>query len=198
MDRLSSRFSIGNRLARLSTNWGLPDALARLGLADPSAPLHPGPHPSPIAEEGGPVQQSDQAAMEHQADVDELQLQQQQAPGGSEAWEPTHSAVGGNILQRQSTQQHRQLAACSEAGAFSQPALGMAHGTSDVSGSGADDMSPTRQSPAGQTDPAAPASAPSPAGRAAFASLGNMQSSPLQSELQLLALATVGTHTRSA
>ncbi|KAA6426763.1 MAG: Serine threonine- kinase haspin [Trebouxia sp. A1-2] len=34
MSRLSSRFSIGNRLARLSTNWGVPDALQRLGLVD--------------------------------------------------------------------------------------------------------------------------------------------------------------------
>ena len=56
MSRLSSRFSIGNRLARLSTNWGVPDALQRLGLVDPSAPIHPAqPHrplqPSPIAEQ---------------------------------------------------------------------------------------------------------------------------------------------------
>lgn len=56
MSRLSSRFSIGNRLARLSTNWGVPDALQRLGLVDPSAPIHPAqphrpPQQSPIAEQ---------------------------------------------------------------------------------------------------------------------------------------------------
>ena len=37
LNRLSSRFSIGNRLARLSTNWGLPDALQKLGLVEPHA-----------------------------------------------------------------------------------------------------------------------------------------------------------------
>ena len=53
MNRLSKRFSIGNRLARLSTNWGIPHALQRLGLAEPSACLHPAqPQQSPIAEEG--------------------------------------------------------------------------------------------------------------------------------------------------
>ncbi len=56
MSRLSSRFSIGNRLARLSTNWGVPDALQRLGLVDLSAPIHPAqphrpPQQSPIAEQ---------------------------------------------------------------------------------------------------------------------------------------------------
>ncbi len=56
MSRLSSRFSIGNRLACLSTNWGVPDALQRLGLVDPSAPIHPArphcqPQQSPIAEQ---------------------------------------------------------------------------------------------------------------------------------------------------
>lgn len=65
MSRLSNRFSIGNRLARLSTNWGIPDALQRLGLADPSACLHPAqPQQSPIAEEGPEAadQVTDQAA----------------------------------------------------------------------------------------------------------------------------------------
>ncbi|KAL0034660.1 hypothetical protein WJX77_001494 [Trebouxia sp. C0004] len=56
MSRLSSRFSIGNRLARLSTNWGMPEALQRLGLVNPSAPVHLAqphcpPQQSPIAEE---------------------------------------------------------------------------------------------------------------------------------------------------
>ncbi|KAL0051746.1 hypothetical protein WJX82_001400 [Trebouxia sp. C0006] len=56
MSRLSTRFSIGNHLARLSTNWGVPDALQRLGLIDPSAPVYPAqphrpPQQSPIAEQ---------------------------------------------------------------------------------------------------------------------------------------------------
>ena len=64
MSRLSSRFSIGNRLARLSTNWGVPDALQRLGLVDPSAPIHPAqphrpPQQSPIAEQAS--EESEQA-----------------------------------------------------------------------------------------------------------------------------------------
>ena len=64
MSRLSSRFSIGNRLARLSTNWGVPDALQRLGLVDPSAPVYPAqpqrPHQqSPIAEQAS--EESEQA-----------------------------------------------------------------------------------------------------------------------------------------
>lgn len=173
MDRLSSRFSIGNRLARLSTNWGLPDALARLGLADPSAPLQPALHPSPIAEEGSTPQDSDQAAMDH---VDQSQSQPQQEADRCKAWEPKHLSVGGPSLQRQSPQQHKQPAASDEATSPSQQAL-TTQGASDLSGNGADSVPPARQILANQTISAAPAS---PAGRAAFASLGNTHSSPLR------------------
>lgn len=184
MDRLSSRFSIGNRLARLSTNWGLPDALARLGLADPSAPLQPALYPSPIAEEGSTLQDSDQGAMDH-VDQSQSQPQPQQEADRRKAWEPKHVSVDGPVLQRQTTQQHKQPAASNEATSPSQQAL-TAQRNSGVSDRGADHVPSTGEMLANQTDSAVPASASSPAGRAAFASLGNTQSSPWRrSELSL-------------
>lgn len=195
MDRLSSRFSISNRLTRLSTNWGLPDALARLGLADPSAPLHPGPaQPSPIAEEGGVGPETDQAAVD-QAGLGEQQpqqqeLQQQQVPDACRKFDPRQSTAGGRRLQRWSAQRQH-LTSSSEAKLLSEAALG----SGDVSGNGNDNgdgnADAARQTVAGHTDRAVPGSSSSPAGRAAFASLGNIQSSPLQSKLPQLAQATV-------
>ena len=209
MDRLSSsRFSISNRLARLSSNWGLPDALARLGLADPSAPLHPGPaQPSPIAEEAGAGQEANQAAMDQagsgeqqpqqQQEDQQQQLQpqpqEQQAPDAYIKLDPRQSIAGGKRLQRQSAQQHKHLSASNEGKLLSEAAL-VEKGSSDVSGKGSDggegDADAAKQTAAGHTDPAHPVSSSSPAGRAAFASLGNIQSSPLQSEVQNLAWAT--------
>ena len=218
MDRLSSRFSIGNRLARLSTNWGLPDALARLGLADPSAPLHPGPHLGPphsslIAEEGSVGQKTGQAAAGclQAGREQQQQKQQQQQPLFSHAREPIQSASGGKRLQRRSTQQHKESAASNAAMLFSEPVLSQ-QGASDVSGNGNGDVATAGQTAAddgdgdGDEDEGAakqtaaentglkmPASSSSPVGRAALALLGNVQSSPLQSELPLLAVATICT-----
>ena len=213
MNRLSSRFSIGNRLARLSTNWGLPDALARLGLADPSVPLHPGPHlgpphPSPIAEEGSVGWEAGQAAAgrlqagREQQHREQQQQQQQQAPLFSHAREPIQSASGGKRLQTQSPRQHKESAASNEAMLLSKSVLSE-QGASDVSGKGDGDVATARQTAADDGDGdgvgdedvgtarqtaaentglQVPASSASPAGRAALASLGNVQSSPLQSE----------------
>ena len=89
MHRLSNRFSLGNRLARLSTNWGLPDALQRLGLAEPSAPLHPAPvQPgslqSPIAE----------AASETPSKAPE-EAAEQEAPDEAETLSPAEMRQAG-------------------------------------------------------------------------------------------------------
>lgn len=219
MERLSSsRFSIGN-LARLSTNWGLSDALARLGLADPSAPLHQGPaQPSPIAEEGAAGREANQAAV-NQAGLGEQQPQQQkdqqqqlqpqpqqeqeqQAPDPYRKLYPRQSTAGGKRLQRRSAQQHNHLTASSEAKLLSEAAL-VEKGSSNVSGNGSDEgdsnADAARQTAAGHTDPGAePGSSSSPAGRAAFASLGNTQSRPLQSKLPYLKQATVCRHHHSA
>lgn len=84
MSRLSNRFSIGNRLARLSTNWGIPDALQRLGLAEPSACLHPAqPQQSPIAEDG--PEAADQAAD---------QAAEQEVAAGADRASPDAAAAG--------------------------------------------------------------------------------------------------------
>ena len=160
MDRLSSRFSIGNHLARLSSNWGLPDALARLGLADPSAPLHPGshlgpPHPSPIAEEGSVGQEAGQAAgdslqagREQQQQEQQLQQQQQQQMRQPrKALEPNQSAVDGQRLQRRPAQQHNQLAASSQAKLLSGSVL-LEQGADNVNGNGNIDAATTRQTAA--------------------------------------------------
>ena len=160
MDRLSSRFSIGNRLARLSTNWGLPDALARLGLADPSAPLHPGSHlgpshPSPIAEEGSVGQEAGQAAgdslqagREQQQQEQQLQQQQQQQMRQPrKALEPNQSAVDGQRLQRRPAQQRNQSAASSEAKPLSESVL-LEQRADNVNGNGNIDAATTRQTAA--------------------------------------------------
>ena len=145
MDRLSSRFSIGNRLARLSTNWGLPDALARLGLADPSAPLYPGPHlgpphPSPIAEEGGEGQEAGQAAagrlQSGREQQQKEQQQQQQVSQSCNAREPPQLATGGKRLQRQSRQQLQQSAASNETQLLLNAPLVERGARNDVNGKG--------------------------------------------------------------
>lgn len=166
MDRLSSRFSIGNRLARLSSNWGLPDALARLGLADPSAPLHPGshlgpPHPSPVAEEGSVGQEAGQAAgdrlqagrqqqqkeQQQKQEPQQQQQQQQQMRQPSKALEPIQSAVNSQRLQRRPAQQHNQSAASSEAKLLSGSVL-LEQGANNVNGNGNVDATTTRQTAA--------------------------------------------------
>ena len=199
MDRLSSRLSIGDRLARLSTNWGLPDALARLGLADPSAPQRPGPHlgpphPSPIAEEGGAGQAAEdclQAGIEQQQ-KEQQQQQQQQVRQCSEALEAPQSAAGSKRLHRQSAQQHKHSAVSNAAKLLSESVL-LQRRASDITGTGngRDSEATARQTVAEHTTPGVPVSSSSPAGRAAFASIGNAQSSPSQGEMQRLAQGTV-------
>ncbi len=90
MSRLSSRFSIGNRLARLSTNWGVPDALQRLGLVDPSVPIHPAqphrpPQQSPIAEQAS--EEFEQAVEATTVDSAESHDAAEQAAAGAGAAE---------------------------------------------------------------------------------------------------------------
>ena len=194
--------------------------LARLGLAEPSASLHTGPHPgpfqpSPIAEEGSGGQEADQAAedclqagsaqqqlqegQQQQWQLQPLQQkeqqeQQHQIPGAHMKLHPMQSATGGKSLQRRSARQRKHLTASTEAKLLSEAAQKSVdiNGTDIDDGDGDGDAGAARHTAAGQTDLAAvPVSSSSPAGRAAFASLGNTRSSPLQSELPYLKHATV-------
>ncbi|KAL0033637.1 hypothetical protein WJX79_009265 [Trebouxia sp. C0005] len=102
MSRLSSRFSIGNRLARLSTNWGVPDALQRLGLVNPSAPVYPSqphrpPQQSPIAEQAS--EESEQAV---------------EATTVNSALEADVAAVSGQLSQLELTPMKQLLKLCGQ------------------------------------------------------------------------------------
>ena len=198
LGRLSNRFSIGNRLARLSTNWGLPDALARLGLADPSAPLHPAPHPappqpSPIAEEGNA--DSDEAAITApesaestsqylEADTELQQQQQSTADDHSSRSCQQSSLRGGRQLQRQSVQCQKHAASFA-APRLSPPPTAAMRDSSDDSSSVYDQEAAARQLPAQAHGVAPPGS--NIATRAAFASLSNAPLDQMQSELRHIA-----------
>ena len=196
IDRLSNRFSIGNRLARLSTNWGLPDALARLGLADPSEPLHPAPshpqpQPSPITEEtegsseaaaddvGNSVSDGDDQAIQGSQEATGQQQQQQQQLEAVHDNRPSTSPQQSKqqIWQASSAFLKQRLSSQQSAAVPTPP-----HASSSASG-----MTPSAQlKPADVRTPPGRASA---AGRAALGSLRNAQPSPAQSELSCTALA---------
>ena len=203
MGRLSNRFSIGNRLARLSTNWGLPDALARLGLADPSAPLHPAPHqgppqPSPIAEEGNAEEgnaEEDEAAVtapasaqsaSHRVEID-TELQQQQLAADdiqSRQLSQQSSLRGGRQLPRQSVHYQKHAARSAAPKPSPQPTAALQE-VSDDSSSAEDQGTAATQLPAQANDGSPPGR--NATSRAAFASLGNAHTSPVQGELRGIA-----------
>lgn len=105
MSRLSSRFSIGNRLARLSTNWGVPDALQRLGLVNPSAPVYPSqphrpPQQSPIAEQASEEsEQAVEATTVNSAEAQDAAEQAAAAAGSAEMAAGTAEAGSGAAAQ---------------------------------------------------------------------------------------------------
>lgn len=112
MNRLSSRFSIGNRLARLSTNWGLPDALQRLGLADPSAPLHPAP-PQP-APQHSPIAKEACEADRETADASQPWLEDMHCSDGDNLEADPASACGVEAPAADLSGQHIQSAAAED------------------------------------------------------------------------------------